>query len=121
MDDQKIIALYIARNDEANVHTASFYGKRLFTLAGHILKSSQDAEENVNDTYWSVWNSIPPQRPNHFFAFLSFRFIRTHENGNQPNSFYRITFFCAPAIQAARLSNTISARSSMLSLDANAT
>lgn len=71
MDDQKIIELYFARNEDAIVHTASFYGKRLYTLADHILKSSQDAEENVNDTYWRAWNSISPQRPNHFFAYLA--------------------------------------------------
>ena len=27
--------------------------------------------ESVNDTYLPAWNSIPPQRPIHFFAFLA--------------------------------------------------
>lgn len=71
MDDQKIIALYLARNEEAIAQTAASYGARLFILADHILESNQDAEESVNDTYWRVWNSIPPQRPNHFFAYLA--------------------------------------------------
>lgn len=71
MDDQKIIALYLARNEEAIAQTAASYGTRLFILADHILESNQDAEESVNDTYWRVWNSIPPQRPNHFFAYLA--------------------------------------------------
>lgn len=72
MDDQKIIALYLARNEEAIAQTAASYGTRLFILADHILESNQDAEESVNDTYWRVWNSIPPQRPNHFSPFFHF-------------------------------------------------
>ena len=71
MNDQQIIEMFFARNEEAIAHTANIYGNRLFLLAGKILKCDQDAEESVNDTYWKAWESIPPQKPNHFFAYLA--------------------------------------------------
>lgn len=71
MEDQEMIDLYFARNEDAIAHTAAAYGKRLFALAEHIVRNRQDAEENVSDTYWKAWNSIPPQRPKRFFAYLA--------------------------------------------------
>lgn len=44
MDDRKIIDLFLARDEDAIRHTANAYGKRLFTLADHILQNEQDAE-----------------------------------------------------------------------------
>lgn len=71
MEDSKIIDLFLARNEDAIRHTADAYGGRLFALADHILKNKQDADESVNDTYMRSWNTIPPQRPRHFFAYLA--------------------------------------------------
>ena len=50
MEDNKIIELFLARNEDAIRHTADTYGRRLFPLADNILKNGQDAEESVNDT-----------------------------------------------------------------------
>ena len=71
MEDSKIIDLFLARNEDAIRHTADTYGRRLFALADNILKNDQDAEESVNDTYMRSWDTIPPQRPRHFFAYLA--------------------------------------------------
>ena len=71
MEDNKIIDLFFARNEDAIRYTADTYGRRLFTLADNILKNDQDAEESVNDTYMRSWDTIPPQRPRHFFAYLA--------------------------------------------------
>lgn len=71
MEDSKIIDLFLARNEEAIRHTAETYGRRLFALADNILKNDQDADESVNDTYMRSWDTIPPQRPRHFFAYLA--------------------------------------------------
>jgi len=71
MDDGKIIELFFARNEDAIRHTHDAYGKRLFTLADNIVRNDQDAEESVNDTYMRAWDTIPPQRPQHFFAYLA--------------------------------------------------
>lgn len=71
MEDSKIIELFFARNEDAIRHTDDTYGRRLFTLADNIVKDHQDAEESVSDTYMKAWNTIPPQKPVHFFAYLA--------------------------------------------------
>lgn len=71
MDDNKIIALFFARNQDAIRHTDAAYGRRLFCLAKRIVQNDQDAEESVSDTYLQAWNTIPPQRPTHFYAYIA--------------------------------------------------
>ena len=65
-----IVELYFARNEQAISETHAKYGKLCFGLAHNILNNSEDSEECVNDTYLSVWNKIPPTRPNSFVAFI---------------------------------------------------
>ena len=71
MDDNKIIELYWGRNEDAITQTKECYGQRLNALAYRILQSREDAEECENDTYMKAWDSIPPQKPQHFFAYLA--------------------------------------------------
>ena len=71
MEDKKIIDLFFARNEDAIQHTADTYGNRLFVLADNIVRNDQDAEESVSDTYLKAWDTIPPQKPNYFFAYLA--------------------------------------------------
>jgi len=70
MDDSKIIDMYFARNEAALTETKNKYGKYCYYIAYNILKSEQDAEECVNDTYLNAWNSIPPNRPSRLAAYL---------------------------------------------------
>lgn len=70
MDDLMIIELYFARNEQAIKETDIKYGKLCFSMANNILSNNEDSEECVNDTYLSVWNKIPPTRPNNFRAFI---------------------------------------------------
>ena len=46
-------------------------GKRTRLTEKSILSSPEDGGECVNDTYLETWNTIPPQRPNFLYAFLS--------------------------------------------------
>ena len=71
MDDSKIIDLFFARNEEAIKITDDTYGRRLYHLADNIVQNGQDAEESVSDTYMKAWDTIPPQRPAHFFAYIA--------------------------------------------------
>ena len=71
MEDAKIIELYFARNEDAICQTDAAYGRRLHHLAQNIVRNDQDAEESVSDTYLRAWETIPPQRPAHFFAYLA--------------------------------------------------
>ena len=70
MDDLKIIELYFSRDENAIKETDSKYGKLCYRIAYNILKNNEDSEECVNDTYIGVWNAIPPEKPNHFMAFV---------------------------------------------------
>ena len=71
MDDNTLIDLYWARDEAAITGTASKYGKLCTYIAHNILHSAEECEECVNDTYFSVWNAIPTQRPDHFSVFIS--------------------------------------------------
>lgn len=71
MEDENILDLYFARNEQAVVETDRKYGGYCFSLANSILNDRQDAEETVSDTYLKVWDTIPPKRPNVLKLFLA--------------------------------------------------
>ena len=70
MDDAQIVQLYWDRNEQAISATSGKYGNYCASIARNILDSREDAEECVNDTYMSAWNSMPPHRPSNLAAFL---------------------------------------------------
>ena len=71
MEDAKIIELFWQRNEDAIRQTDAAYGRKLHMLSNNILRSLEDAEESVSDTYMRTWETIPPQRPKYFFAYLA--------------------------------------------------
>lgn len=70
MDDNRIIELYFARDERAITETQDKYGAYCYRIADNILRSAEDSEEVVNDTYVGAWEAIPPHRPTVFSAFL---------------------------------------------------
>ena len=70
MEDKKIIKLYFERSETAIKETQIKYGKYCYSIAYNILYSQSDAEECVNDTYYNLWNSIPPENPTYFKSFI---------------------------------------------------
>lgn len=70
MDDQAIIALYLARDPEAIAQTDLAYGPFCTSIAMNLLGVSEDAQECVNDTYHAAWNQIPPDLPQLLRAYL---------------------------------------------------
>lgn len=70
MEDEQIIALYFARDEQAISETEQKYGKLCATIAQNILGNIEDVKECVNDTYLGIWNAIPPTCPKNFMAFL---------------------------------------------------
>lgn len=70
MEDLQIVALYLARNEQAIVETEHKYQHLCFGIAHNILYSIEDSEECVNDTFLNAWNTIPPKNPTNFMAFL---------------------------------------------------
>lgn len=71
MEDNEIIELFWQRSQQAIVETDGKYGGRLHSLSMNILHDREDAEECVNDTYHATWNTLPPKKPNYFFAYLA--------------------------------------------------
>jgi len=71
MEDEKIIALYWERNEDAIRETEIKYGKYCRTVAYNVLRSREDADECVNDTWNSAWNAMPPEKPNRLSSFLA--------------------------------------------------
>ena len=71
MTDVQIIELYWARNEAAIQETDLRYGKKLHHLADKIVQNFEDAQECVSDTYLKTWDTIPPKRPEYFFAYIA--------------------------------------------------
>ena len=70
MDDEEIINLYWARQENAISETDKKYGKYCASISFNILQDNEEVKECVNDTYLKTWNSIPPQRPNMLKIYL---------------------------------------------------
>lgn len=76
MNDNEIVELYLARNEDAINQTALKYGARLRNIAFRIVDDSETAEECENSAYFETWKSIPPYEPrDYLFAFVG-RIIR---------------------------------------------
>ena len=75
MEDAAIIELYWARNEKAIRETDTKYGSYCRAIAHRIVKSTEDTEECVNDTYLHTWNAIPPARPDVLKLYLA-RIVR---------------------------------------------
>lgn len=71
LSDGEIIDLYFKRDELAISATGNKYGRYLFTIGNNILNDRLDCEECLNDTYFSTWNKIPPNRPTYLQMFLS--------------------------------------------------
>lgn len=71
LEDEKIIDLYFSRDEAAVTATQRKYGRYLHTISWNVLRSEEDAEECVNDTYMRAWNAIPPTHPDNLKAFLA--------------------------------------------------
>ena len=72
MDDNRIVELYLLRDETAIKQTTEKFGSRLHSLAYGIVNDQQTAEECENDTYMEAWNTIPPHEPrSYLYAFLA--------------------------------------------------
>lgn len=72
MEDEKIVALFLRRDESAITYTAEKYGGRLRALANNLLANPSDAEECENDAYLQAWAAIPPHEPwDYLFPFLA--------------------------------------------------
>ena len=70
MDDKRIIDLFWTLAESAITAVKRKYGKLLYQIGLNILNNTQDAEEVENDTYFALWNAIPPARPDPLPPFV---------------------------------------------------
>lgn len=70
MKDEKIVALYWERNEDAIRETSQKYGAYLSKITYNVLSDFEDSEECVNDTYLKAWNSMPMHKPNILSCYL---------------------------------------------------
>ena len=70
MTDEIIIEMLFERSEKSISMIDRKYGERCRKIALNILGNEQDAEECVNDAYFTVWSTVPPEKPKSFFGFL---------------------------------------------------
>lgn len=70
MEDYRIVDMYWERNEHAITQSELKYGKYCTSIAYNVLKSVEDSEECVNDTWNKAWNQMPDARPTLLGAFL---------------------------------------------------
>lgn len=63
MEDERIVELFLSRDEMAITRASEKYGGRLQALAQHIVGDRMVAAECENDTYLAAWNAIPPHAP----------------------------------------------------------
>lgn len=70
MEDFKIVDLYWERSERAISETRTKYERMLSGISYSLLRSDEDAEECVNDTYVRAWESMPPHKPSRLSTYL---------------------------------------------------
>lgn len=71
MEDQQILVLFGARDEQAIRAVADKYGGFCRGIAFGILGDRRDAEECFNDVLMRVWNAIPPACPENLPSYLA--------------------------------------------------
>ena len=70
MGRDPILTLLLRRSEEAIGAMVHRFGARLMSTALNILGIREDAEEAVSDTYYAVWNVVPPKEPDPLDPFV---------------------------------------------------
>ena len=104
MDDKQIIELYFERNEQAIKETDVKYGAFCHRIAMNILGIHEDAEECINDTYYSVWKQIPPTVPEVFKVYMLSSYPLSMTKVALPNS-------CRPLSMAEKVTSLMEVKS----------
>ena len=71
MTDRQIVELYLQRSETALAETERTYTDYCKSIAMRFLRSAEDTEEVLNDTWLAAWNTIPPQEPENLRTYLA--------------------------------------------------
>lgn len=107
MEDRRIIELFFNRSEQAVQALSGKYGKLCRTIARGILADPRDVEECENDTWLRVWNSVPPDCPEHLGAYVGritrnlainrLKFDSRKKRGGELESIHAELHDCIPA------------------------
>ena len=70
MEDNQILSALFDRNEIVLKEISAKYARLYRSILWEILDNHQDVEECANDTLLAVWNSIPPNKPQNFPAYI---------------------------------------------------
>lgn len=70
MKDKEIVTLYFERVENAILETDKKYGKLCRKISMGITNDIRDTEEIINDTWMTVWNTIPPKNPHSLKTYI---------------------------------------------------
>ena len=70
MNDDVIIGLFLARNEQAIAEVKLKYGSVCRKTAQYILGDAEDSEECASDVLMILWNNIPPEKPRSLKAYI---------------------------------------------------
>ena len=70
MDDSEIIALFERRDESAVEAVKEKYSAYLARTVKNVLFDDADVEECLSETYFRIWNKIPPAKPGNFALFI---------------------------------------------------
>ncbi len=70
MEDEQILKLFQKRSEDAITQLTQKYGPLCKKISKNILTSKEDVEESINDAYFALWNSIPPNEPKSICNYL---------------------------------------------------
>ena len=71
MEDEQIIDLFFQRTESAIDALHEKYHRFCYSIIMKILPDKRDIDECMNDFYWRIWNSIPPEEPNSLPAYIA--------------------------------------------------
>ena len=89
MQDERIIELFFARDEDAIKETEAKYRNLCLYVASNFLNAREDREETLNDSLLALWNSIPPERPDNFPAYLTEVVRRQAINKSRANNAWK--------------------------------
>ena len=70
MTDEKIIELFFERDERALSELERKYKSLCRYVAANFLSAREDVEECLNDVLLSLWNRIPPEKPDDLRAYV---------------------------------------------------
>ncbi len=71
MEDSDIVELIYQRSESGIKEMKDKYKRLCSKIAYNVIGNNSDADECVNDAFFKVWNSIPPERPKSLCAYVS--------------------------------------------------